>query len=359
MSILNGIYNGTSVYTFPFQASGQADDFLDSVIQSGDYSSVVNIVMVPTALFKKGEDANTGQLTITFPDSLDGYTPRNKKLLSFPYAFMNVDTFEDNQDYRYEWLHGYKEGEKTTTFFYSSCLGPNPEAVFYPRIYNGLSAFNGQLVGVTMNAFPQCCFPIDSYRAWLAQKATSQGLQIASQAANLIPAVAGALAGPAGTAAAYTTKKAFQAASAAQSAASASAVSSVTSMIGLAGSINQLQRSQAMGSHVQGNQVNSVAVGTRAKKVIFKKMSITSNYAKSIDDFFDRFGYAADRLKVPNRSVRPHWCYTQTKDCTVIPTPEGLLPGVFARQIESIYNKGITFWKSINEVGNYSLDNTV
>ena len=78
-------------------------------------------------------------------------------------------------------------------------------------------------------------------------------------------------------------------------------------------------------------------------------------YAKIIDEYFDRYGYATKRNKKPNRNVRPHWCYTKTIGCTIT----GSIPCDDATKICNIYKNGITFWMNGSEVGNYSLDNTV
>ena len=67
------------------------------------------------------------------------------------------------------------------------------------------------------------------------------------------------------------------------------------------------------------------------------------------------FGYATKKIKVPNRNVRPHWCYTKTRDCVV----KANAPADDVRKICQIYDNGITFWKNPSEVGNYSLDNSV
>jgi len=59
--------------------------------------------------------------------------------------------------------------------------------------------------------------------------------------------------------------------------------------------------------------------------------------------------------KTPNRSGRPHWNYVKNKTTNLV----GNAPADDVNQIVSIYNKGITFWKNGNEVGNYSLDNSI
>jgi hypothetical protein len=74
-----------------------------------------------------------------------------------------------------------------------------------------------------------------------------------------------------------------------------------------------------------------------------------------IDDFFTMYGYAVRRCKIPNRSSRPHWNYVKTIGCCIT----GSVPADDMRKICSIYDAGITFWKNGNEVGNYSLNNSL
>ena len=72
-------------------------------------------------------------------------------------------------------------------------------------------------------------------------------------------------------------------------------------------------------------------------------------------DYFDMFGYATHRVKIPNRSIRPHWNYVKTNGCVL----RGNAPADDVRKICTIYDDGITFWKNGDEIGNYSLDNSV
>ena len=83
--------------------------------------------------------------------------------------------------------------------------------------------------------------------------------------------------------------------------------------------------------------------------------TIKPEIAKTIDDYFDKFGYATRRIKKPNRNARPYWTYTKTIGCTII----GSVPCDDMKKICSIYDNGITFWNDGNNVGNYDLDNTV
>lgn len=88
---------------------------------------------------------------------------------------------------------------------------------------------------------------------------------------------------------------------------------------------------------------------------VFYQMGVRAQDAEVIDNYFSMFGYATKKIKVPNRDVRPHWCYTKTRDCVV----KSNAPADDVRKICQIYDNGITFWKNPSEVGNYSLDNSV
>ena len=61
------------------------------------------------------------------------------------------------------------------------------------------------------------------------------------------------------------------------------------------------------------------------------------------------------KLDTPNRTASPHYTYIKTIDCEI----SGSLPADTAAKICSIYDNGVTFWRNGNEVGNYSVDNTV
>ena len=102
------------------------------------------------------------------------------------------------------------------------------------------------------------------------------------------------------------------------------------------------------GSTNSGNDIANNNFGYR----VFN-MAITAEYAEIIDNFFERFGYAVKKNKVPNMDTRPHWNYVKTTDAYIT----GNCPADALAKIISIFNHGVTFWKVPSEVGNYSLNN--
>ena len=108
------------------------------------------------------------------------------------------------------------------------------------------------------------------------------------------------------------------------------------------------------GSTTVGSGSSDIAFQTGQKRFTFHKMCINAQQAKMVDDYFSMFGYAQKHVAIPNMNARPHWTYLKTVGCMV----EGRLPAHDKSQIEKIYDNGVRFWKSLDEMGNYALDNS-
>jgi hypothetical protein len=105
-----------------------------------------------------------------------------------------------------------------------------------------------------------------------------------------------------------------------------------------------------------GNFSNgNVNIPKGMNNVFWSRMSVTHQYAKMIDDYFNMFGYAVKVCKVPNRNARPHWNYVKTVGCTLT----GSVPADSMRHLCQIYDHGITFWNNGDEIGQYNLNNSM
>lgn len=333
MSYIGGLYTGLNYTAGLVNEPSQIallDDYLKTFVDANKVDSVVSVFMMPSDFYdsNKGLSPVVKNVAVSRPTKLDGHTPRNKKLLTYPYMFLCVDSLNDSKNYRFEW------GEDPTQMHFALVCGlsPNPEIVCYPRGYNGTQS-TGSLEtrpnateSVTVSGFPQCAFTIDSFRAWLAQKATGEILGFASSAGVTVA-----------------------------SAATGNLLTGAAGAMGMAASVNGMLMEATQGSKSRGSQGTTTDVAWRVKGIYFKTMSVTKEYAEIIDDFLDRYGYATCKVKTPNRNVRPHWTYTKTKNCSI----RGSVPTDDMQKIKSIYDKGITFWRNSSEVGNYSLVNSI
>lgn len=85
------------------------------------------------------------------------------------------------------------------------------------------------------------------------------------------------------------------------------------------------------------------------------RFRVTTHFAKCIDDYFSMYGYQTNRIKIPNVDSRPNWNYVKTGTCELIAL--STMPCDDAEKIKSVFNKGVTFWKNIQNVGMYNMNN--
>ena len=293
-----------------------------------DGSNILSISMFPTELY---DTIDTPQHFIVQKPTKNGtYTPKNKKLLTYPYCYLGLTngTGEINE-YRYEYFNTAScrfqvRGDLTSVSAIASPIGYNTDS--------GLSYPNHNFA-TFMNNFPQCNFTIDSFKMWWAQNkvttATNVGLGIAGYVGGAAAAATGHL----------VAGKAVMTASKAR----------------IASILADYNQREGLKDYMQGVAGSGVMVNTGMQDFCHINIHLQPSYARIIDDYFSLYGYATHRVKVPNRNVRPHWTYTKTIGCKII----GNCPTNVAKHICEIYDKGITFWKNPSEVGNYAVDNTI
>ena len=107
--------------------------------------------------------------------------------------------------------------------------------------------------------------------------------------------------------------------------------------------------------HNTGGNTPDYLTSNRLKGFWFFHRTIRYEYAKIIDDYFSRFGYACHQIKVPNIHSRTKWTYTKTVGCQI----HGNLPADAIASIQTIFDRGITFWADPSNFGNYSLSNDI
>lgn len=71
-------------------------------------------------------------------------------------------------------------------------------------------------------------------------------------------------------------------------------------------------------------------------------------YRDMIRDFWNRYGYQVNRIKVPATDTMSRFNYIKTKGCLI----DGQIDSTHYDQIVSIYNNGVTIWHDA-DIGNY------
>ena len=330
-------------------------------------TEIVNIFLFPKNFFAmSGVSPDTGRQTVemtattvsvTRPTTLNGYTPRNKKLLTYPYCYLCVDNGKITNNYRYEYFN-HVSGWTDFSFVIKGIPLPTPNVFIAPLNYKNKLAGSYEPWGYVLDEkldfppLPQVAYPIDSYAAWLAQTESSRQNKI----------ITGAAAGVGtGIAAGAKLGGAIGAAGGPIGAVGGGVIgAALGGVLGAVGAkvANDVAVTEAadMKNKASGAASDCTALVDSHWGVIFKKMTINAQDAAIIDSFFDMFGYAQNKIMVPTIGLRPHWTYLKTNGFSINLQLFGM-PTEYITKIKAIYDAGVTFWNNHDEIGNYALDN--
>lgn len=311
------------------------------------------------------------------------YVPHNNKLFTAPYNFLTVTDWQGHGlDYCYEYFGGGQ-----IQFVLNSSLSVTPAIAFTPKNYMGDVPIDGDRnfdYSFWYSDFPRIPWITDGFVAWLAQ--TTAG--IAGSMLYYVPQIAMAGVGGLEAAKMNSANAAFNNAIQSANELQTSMVDILDENMNVIGqttavtnkipskrtdySSNYHMPSMSLNTSVQGllasgaiQALKGTRTGGRSQtspnwainniRVSAVHKKIRREYAERIDKYFDMYGYATNKIKVPNRSVRTEWTYTKTVGCTLI----GSVPQDSARNICRIYDNGIRFWVDPSHIGNYSLSNNV
>ena len=84
--------------------------------------------------------------------------------------------------------------------------------------------------------------------------------------------------------------------------------------------------------------------------LVYKQIS--SEYITILENYFKQFGYAYNKLEVPNLHTRKSWDYIKTIDCNI----KANINNESLNIIKSIFDNGVTIWHT-TDVDNYNLNN--
>lgn len=270
--------------------------------------------------------------------TLDGYTPKNNKLKTYPYCYYLVDNNAGSTAvYRREFFT-LTTLEPNPSFDIRGAIGQGNSIKIIPKNYKGDTTANGNYQeGLQASKLPICAWASDYYLNWESQNAVNM---IAGATGSVLSsAIAGATVGGAiGMA----------------GGALASGISAI------AGAIGKETQAQVMPDQARGNaNVSDLNIGfygsTAPSLFNIKAMCVRAEYARIIDDYFNMFGYKVNVVKTPSITGRKYWNYVKTIDCNV----DGDVPQEDLQVIRKMFDKGCTFWHGASNMYNYNLSNTI
>lgn len=335
--LINGVYSGVKIHQFGTKDAANA--FINLLTDKAKSDALVSAVMCPSGFAPEEGGAAPSPKLVSFAKrytSLNGYAPKNNKLYTYPYNFLSVTNGEGNfATYRYEFFGVGQTEPNNCDFFLYGQPDLQPEFILEPIKYKtSQTNIYNSAEKLTLKGFPQCAFNIDQYKAFLAQNSSS----IAADAISTV-----------GSGAISTIINAM----------SGNVMGAISSGLNAGG---QIMNKVAMHMDYakkppQSNGVTtgSIEAGRRLKDFYFIAQSITYEYAQKIDQFFDMFGYAQNKLMQPNMHVRPKWTYIKTIGSIV----HCNAPAEDVRKIESRFDAGIRFWDSSVSIGDYTANNAL
>ena len=355
--LMGGTYVGCHYRAYRATSAGASNlaSWLGNSSNIQKPEQILNIYMTPHYITRGTDDGrlitnaeswNTDRIidvdlpTPTFM-GIGGYLVKNKKLFTYPYMYLHIDDGNCNDmALRYEFFERTNSTIVVKGRIYGSPLTPVQQS-FYPLGYKRNVAQNDKEMfteKLTLAEYPLCSWNYDTYKAWVAQNALPLILKGITSVGGAVGMVAGA--GAIGGFGAMSSV--------------AGDVGLGSKAIGLTGIITEWYKASIKADTMRGAIANGNAL------FFYNKLGFNSalahqpvEYLRVIDDFFNMYGYTTNRLKKPNISSRPHWNYVKTRGAKLI----GACPTNALKQMCSIFDSGITFWKNASEVGNYSLDN--
>lgn len=306
----SGLYN----VNFPVTSQGLDNAYnWISGLAPIDLDSIVCITIMPSF----AEDYSTQRITIGTPPTLQriGGNVKNNKLYTYPYSSLYLTNNKGQSAiYKYEFF------DDNSAAFRGYCdVSPLCTYMMIPEDYKGIEInFDERL---ELSGFPQVAYNVDAFKAWYAQAASSILTNLSMLGIASVVAPEAAVAAAAG-----------------------SLISTAVQ-----GTLKSLAPPQA-----RGQQGGMALVALDKMTFTFIQKHVTKEYATIIDDYFSMYGYATKRVKYPNRDTRPEWNYVKTIGCKI----RSGIPSDDATTIESLYDRGIRFWKNPQHIGNYTFDNS-
>lgn len=337
--VYDGIYGGATLWAFNLTDVAGINAKITQYIVTPE--SIIGMYMMPSKLvhapIPQGgmEISNNYTCTPYVADwhpidatyDLDGYHPRNKKLYTYPYNFVQVDNANGSTlRLRYEFFNNL-----TPCFEVSATVSQPVELMLRPYnyrncTYGGTSVTDHKALNtetLSINTFPQCSWSTDGFQAWIVNTGIPYGMHSVGDVINAFTGQGGG---------------------------------SVGGIINQFMDVNYSAHTVGQKDIIKGNySCGTVNCAMKKQQFYGGRMSITSQYAELIDDFFDKYGYTYMKLETPNLRARPNWTYVKTRDCEM----KGNLPANSKQMIKDYFNRGITFWKNPSNVGNYTLPNAV
>jgi hypothetical protein len=369
------LYNISDLYTYPDDGTGHPDrdhphssayvnlNEVIGIISNGGISGlsgndIADVFMYPAEFALKenmqraqnnGLRALTSYATVEAsarPDVFysaknisDSYDPKNNKMFTFPFVQLKVSNNMGSEAY-----YHFEDfvGDTPPKFSWYGYTMSGASIFLVPLSYKGVR--RNYDFGLSYNNFPTPAFTIEQFAAWFETNRHSAASSLIASCISSATSIGGIMKGANLYGIAGVSANTFNAVN---------------------GQLANVRDIQNAPPQVAG-QITNDAMNTALNRTGFHfySLAIRAEMARVVDDYFTMFGYAVKRVKVPNvrrgyEHMRQKWNYVKTAGCIIHHASGTGLPTEDEKKIAEVYDKGITFWTNMSEVGNYSLDNAL
>lgn len=337
-NILDNVFTGLKYFWCSTLAVDRMEEKIKKYSLAGKGAAIVTIFMFPKELLSLDHITGSGWITdelsqpikggniINLFAPIDGYTPKNKKLYSYPFRCFEISTGTNAKTYQYEYFNNFSE-----MFNIIGTPSPSANIIAVPLQYKGININLDE--NITLSPFPQCSWINDTYANWLAQNQMSNALTLVSGAATVFSGGAQIVTGNTGR-----------------------GINSIVS--------GAAQIAERVAKSIDYSVIPDSAKGSTASNNTFFSNGqwyfylipkcIRREYAEKIDNYFTLYGYKINNVKKPNITGRKSWNYVKTISANVI----GSLPVDDLSKIREVFDNGVTFWHG-DFLGDYSQDNNI
>lgn len=357
------VFQGCYIIAEPYTIQGCA--YMNSIIgyfdAAGKEAAVVSLFVAPKSVttwtstnfiygngsvpaFIPNDTGNATELIADFEftnkvDTLNGYTPKNNKLLTAPYNYFTVSNGGgDVIPYKFEDFIANENFNSNPHFKVFGVITQGSQIRMTPENYRLGNAVGGSATewdyGINGTQYPVLSWISDYYLNWRARNSQYLefqdrlfGLRVGGQFISSI-ASGGELGGDwLGDSLEYVGNR-FQ----------------------------QEHEAKITPPSAKGNvNAGDLQFATANDRFTLKQMTIRNEYARKLDDFFSMYGYKIMQCKVPNITGRQNWNYVKTIGAVI----EGDVPQSDMQEIKALFNRGITIWHNASTFLDYSQTNNI
>lgn len=333
-TIQNNVYTGLNSYTF--STASAANNYLQAIADNddADIGNVVSAITIPQTYLDGATEIFSGPTT---PWDIYSGAIANAKCFCSEFCMLQITS-----------LVGQTKTYSPELFLYPNNIQFQEEDTFAagiggvhvtPLNYGGNYAVDSYDNAFVISEFPSGVMTGDAYAQWLALNGYNT---ISGTIFNTLSSLF--------TGNAVATN---QLNNNNMAGATATGINTITNIASNLNSTRQQFASAKMyGTATMGsaNANPNVAAGLGRFGYSVSWLMLDSRILFALDDYFSRYGYRVNRLKIPNRNTRPHWNYVKCGEAHV----HGSMPYSYRVEIETMLNNGVTFWNSGTTIGDFS-----